>query len=197
MTYAGVGFQSTCPARGTTFCTLKRICTGAISIHVPREGHDFLRPCRLYPRINFNPRAPRGARRRLWERVEVDVYFNPRAPRGARLDPLHKRFKVCRFQSTCPARGTTHKFGAIKNDLPISIHVPREGHDLHSASGLPISSYFNPRAPRGARLHRQQIAQLWSVFQSTCPARGTTFMPAASSSIMTAFQSTCPARGTT
>ena len=100
-----------------------------ISIHVPREGHDFLRPCRLYPRINFNPRAPRGARRRLWERVEVDVYFNPRAPRGARLDPLHKRFKVCRFQSTCPARGTTHKFGAIKNDLPISIHVPREGHD--------------------------------------------------------------------
>ena len=56
----------------------------------------------------------------------------------------------------------------------ISIHVPREGHDLT----------------------QDKIANLQAEFQSTCPARGTTVnrtvtLPA------WIFQSTCPARGTT
>ena len=56
--------------------------------------------------------------------------FNPRAPRGARLGV-----------------GVGYAdFGVI------SIHVPREGHDIGSVSPPPIKSLdFNPRAPRGAR----------------------------------------------
>ena len=42
--YAGfVEFQSTCPARGTTLWMTIIAAMGGISIHVPREGHDFLR----------------------------------------------------------------------------------------------------------------------------------------------------------
>ena len=33
----------------------------------------------------------------------------------------------------------------------ISIHVPREGHDLQLYESGVVRRYFNPRAPRGAR----------------------------------------------
>ena len=81
-------------------------------------------------------------------------YFNPRAPRGAR-----------------------HALRRINDVLPdISIHVPREGHDVL----IVITS-------RGYRIR----------FQSTCPARGTTYLCADISIKFHVFQSTCPARGTT
>ena len=47
-----------------------------------------------------------------------------------------------RFQSTCPARGTTVKEVARAGVGVISIHVPREGHDAqlaHSVCGRDIS----------------------------------------------------------
>ena len=56
----------------------------------------------------------------------------------------------------------------------ISIHVPREGHDLG----------YNGVAGSG------------NPFQSTCPARGTTNRGDQESQC-DEFQSTCPARGTT
>ena len=36
--------------------------------------------------------------------------------------------------------------------LLISIHAPREGRDTSEKSALRTTLYFNPRAPRGARL---------------------------------------------
>ena len=35
-------FLSTCPVRGTTFAALPECGRGDISIHVPREGHDWI-----------------------------------------------------------------------------------------------------------------------------------------------------------
>ena len=55
-------FQSTCPARGTTTLEPRIAAATEISIHVPREGHDRCRVSLLCPLPNFNPRAPRGAR---------------------------------------------------------------------------------------------------------------------------------------
>ena len=80
-----------------------------ISIHVPREGHDSSFQ-KSSPRFaHFNPRAPRGARPLciyITSRAPSD--FNPRAPRGARRStPLKAASSWSRFQSTCPARGTT------------------------------------------------------------------------------------------
>ena len=101
-------FQSTCPARGTTEGQAVKDECRHISIHVPREGHDHPLTRVVYPvdafqstcpargttpntvRIrhvagNFNPRAPRGARRGKTRRTSTGTNFNPRAPRGARL----------------------------------------------------------------------------------------------------------------
>ena len=105
---SGNPFQSTCPARGTTR-NVKTVDNGI---------------------INFNPRAPRGARPRVAVYLYAwQYYFNPRAPRGAR-----RKCRGCRLDY---AR--------------ISIHVPREGHDMIPSCCKPDARYFNPRAPRGAR----------------------------------------------
>ena len=103
--------------------------------------------------LNFNPRAPYGARPTSTSRPTTRMYFNPRAPYGARLQdnkalmaaqPIsihaphtgrdreyhHSREPRKRFQSTRPIRGATD--------------AGREG--------LPRPNDFNPRAPYGARL---------------------------------------------
>ena len=147
----------------------------AISIHVPREGHDPAASALSGATCNFNPRAPRGARQGVKNffsassRISIHVpreghdigilhisvlrrYFNPRAPRGARHSLCVSCIKSWGFQSTCPARGTTHRVSGCRRPLLISIHVPREGHDASFAGFILLQTEF----------------------QSTCPARGTT-----------------------
>ena len=124
------GFQSTCPARGTTLC-------------LGRADADAR---------NFNPRAPRGARRRGTGKTYGAFAISIHVPREGH-DMLCQKLtvSVSPFQSTCPARGTTPpKLGVIGTDA-ISIHVPREGHDADGGAFPGFGYDFNPRAPRGAR----------------------------------------------
>ena len=130
-----------------------QIATAAISIHVPREGHDLTLMAILSSRLLFQSTCPaRGTtaicKSFLAEAVRISIHvpreghdkislqqystklnFNPRAPRGAR--PFCKDFARTggEFQSTCPARGTTKSQVCRRPGLWISIHVPREGHD--------------------------------------------------------------------
>ena len=168
-------FQSTCPARGTPQPARVRLRGVEISIHVPREGHDYLQsrsgdsdnvfqstcPARGTTNILVRNPVPEGIsihvpreghdRGKTRSRVGGED-FNPRAPRGAR--PQY------------PNNAEVYSL--------ISIHVPREGHDSSVCSRRPRASYFNPRAPRGARREMFSIEHLIKIFQSTCPARGTT-----------------------
>ena len=101
-------FQSTRPARGATASRVHAEVLQKISIHAPREGRDItLGATQTLSVSDFNPRAPRGARRLPVEFRNADYNFNPRAPRGAR--PI-------------PAITSSKSF-------PISIHAPREGRD--------------------------------------------------------------------
>ena len=102
-------FQPTRPLRGAT-------CFGAVILRML---------------INFNPRAPCGAR--LSSLLPSGAYtdFNPRAPCGARLyDP-----------------------SPLFWSYYISTHAPLAGRDpAPSVTGAINILYFNPRAPCGARL---------------------------------------------
>ena len=66
--FAGLGrpgvipFQSTRPMRGATRRDADLLHRGHISIHAPHAGRDALRGDPRRERINFNPRAPCGAR---------------------------------------------------------------------------------------------------------------------------------------
>ena len=101
------------------------------------------------------------------------------------------------FQSTSPARGTTcPRCSGSPGCRGISIHVPREGDDSAPPGSLPPTPDFNPRPPRGGRLASPMVEMLSVIFQSTSPARGTTFSMDSSTERFI-FQSTSPARGTT
>ena len=137
-----------CPVSG-------HLCNGGISIHAPREGGDPAKrsslavstlfqstpPARgatvssadfdfVFP--NFNPRPPRGGRRRSARLCPWERHFNPRHPRGGRRSwSLWFFSSSVLFQSTPPARGATaalHKVGIFRGI--ISIHAPREGGDF-------------------------------------------------------------------
>ena len=101
-------FQSTCPARGTTCRRYKRSPRTNISIHVPRDGHDIRLVSAGTSHFHFNPRAPRGARRK-WDKL----------------------YKATQFISIhVPREGHDHQVRDVVKLVLISIHVPREGHDL-------------------------------------------------------------------
>ena len=147
-----VAFQSTCPARGTTVDQPAVQLAVDISIHVPREGHDGGVGVTRAGIIQFQSTCPaRGTT------VQQDKYTPDQT-----------------FQSTCPARGTTIYLFADSGSVTISIHVPREGHDINKHRAISTHSNFNPRAPRGARPPLLQQGRDNLKFQSTCPARGTT-----------------------
>ena len=191
-------FQSTCPARGTTERANRVAERKGISIHVPREGHDryHLKPSNRkgisihVPREGHDgetsyldaamelisihvPREGHDSRPACWR--GSPARFQSTCPaRGTTTPRMPLSRPLSAFQSTCPARGTTWRNTTTAAGRPISIHVPREGHDLavysthkHTkafqstcpARGTTTSAvasatwqrYFNPRAPRGAR----------------------------------------------
>ena len=82
------------------------------------------------------------------------VLISIHAPHAGR-DPTYHAYTMDypEFQSTRPMRGATR--GVQVGDHAghdISIHAPHAGRDApHSRLSWPRSSYFNPRAPCGAR----------------------------------------------
>ena len=144
---------------------------------MPREGHKFSSWSIRSLSTHFNPHAPWWARQR-----DVDFGVIPKT-----------------FQSTCPARGTTTKRPYPRlADAWISIHVPREGHDRCSAWCGCRAAYFNPRAPRGARHVQLYLKRLRRAHISIhVPREGHDLLLILYPLEVLIFQSTCPARGTT
>ena len=103
---------------------------GAISIHVPREGHDNSYHQDSKRLQDFNPRAPRGARRKNGrdQTHERDISIHvPREGHDCRQRQYH--FSSAKISIHVPREGHD-KYGMDSSTaFAISIHVPREGHD--------------------------------------------------------------------
>ena len=173
----------------------------------------------LYIIMNFNPRAPCGARphwmtfvaaaalfqstrpmqgatRESHDRVSRDDSFNPRAPCGARRVRGPIGLVLTRFQSTRPVWGATSIVLVLRARHKVSIHAPRVGRDLISRIRDRGGLSFNPRAPCGAR--RQSASQPLKPHcfnpRAPCGAR-LILRPTLRDGYM--FQSTRPMRGAT
>ena len=77
-------FQSTRPIRGATGGVVGGQALRAISIHAPHTGRDILLPWPATGPIDFNPRAPYGARRPLPATMSgIPIFQSTRPIRGA------------------------------------------------------------------------------------------------------------------
>ena len=123
-----------------------------ISIHAPREGRDSGFNLSIGGKDNFNPRAPRGARRwRPSRRPLRATYFNPRAPCGARRRLTRSPVSGSVFQSTRPMRGATSTHNLFITRTCISIHAPHAGRDGMSRCSHPAQPSISIHAPHAGR----------------------------------------------
>ena len=105
-------FQSAPPAREATIGFLLAAATLSVSIRASRAGGDKLLLCGELAVARFNPRLPRGRRRRSRCRWSRWTCFNPRLPRGRR------------------PRGT----GPFLGKPQVSIRASRAGGDVRTAA---------------------------------------------------------------
>ena len=100
-----------------------------ISIHAPREGGDARRVLEEPPSIYFNPRPPRGGRRKRIEQEAYNSIISIHAPREGG-DVLAYLFNLPIMISIhAPREGATLYLKFINTMGIISIHAPREGGD--------------------------------------------------------------------
>ena len=168
-------FQSTHPARGATVWVPYHPFILPISIHAPREGCDAHNADSGGGQIvHFNPRTPRGVRRRNVHRDIVIRQFQSTHPARGATCPANFKIVSSLFQSTHPARGATPASSDTLLPETISIHAPREGCDGDHLEALTCSGVFQSTHPaRGATSRLHAVGQL-NLFQSTHPARGAT-----------------------
>ena len=102
---------------------------------------------------NFNPRAPCGARRdrRCGDHARADISIH--APRvGRDVQILGRVVELRAFQSTRPVWGaTTRTTGRACRHGQFQSTRPVWGATRAGSLSLSLSTYFNPRAPCGAR----------------------------------------------
>ena len=127
-------------------------------------------------KIDFNPRAPCGARRV----AEIATHlgksnFNPRAPCGARRMTCARQACTTLFQPTRPLRGATqgHQNGQVCHE--ISTHAPLAGRDRTVLGTTLPRCEFQPTRPlRGATQYGKPVPA-GQRFQPTRPLRGATY----------------------
>ena len=104
-------------------------------------------------RLNFNPRSPRGERRKTAAPSVLRASdFNPRSPRGERRASVDQYTVNKPISIHAPREGSDGYLAQVFLYNYISIHAPREGSDWLNLTAITQIIYFNPRSPRGERL---------------------------------------------
>ena len=151
-------FQSTLPVRGATPPVSFSQASAQFQSTLPVRGATASRPNTLTAREYFNPRSPCGERRGRCNRDTGAFSISIHAPRaGSDIVRANGMTKAAIFQSTLPVRGATAGSASTttiaSNFNPrspcgerlfplqcltaiwaISIHAPRAGSDLRTAS---------------------------------------------------------------
>ena len=149
--------------------------------------------------INFNPRAPRGARPNFSVRAfSLSRDFNPRAPRGARRLLVQQQFWMILIKNPAPrGSGAGHSV-----TISPSLYFFKPPRPPWSATALlrlifPSEEFQSTRSARSATQTGCVSALHWPLFQSTRSARSATVSMASKLHALKRFQSTRSARSAT
>ena len=169
-----IKFQSTRPVWGATTSAGSQSVRGLISIHAPRVGRDAYK-LRKWFDMAISIHAPRVGRDRVasMERRGRN-YFNPRAPCGARRIHNGRKRLWWRFQSTRPVWGATLTNPSTLSSIIFQSTRPVWGATRRCSCEKLTRTYFNPRAPCGARPKVRTVRKGQEAFQSTRPVWGAT-----------------------
>ena len=118
------------------------------------------------------PLAGRDVTFEIVKRQRVISTHAPLAGRDRRISFWARRITI--FQPTRPLRGATFSLLEFVPLYDISTHAPLAGRDWRSSNPKLRRIYFNPRAPCGARLVRNNHSTSCIQFQPTRPLRGAT-----------------------
>ena len=117
--------------RGATHAAVGLFGDAIISTHAPLAGRDYIELLTYMRDSLISTHAPLAGRdfRGVWVNYLRSVNFNPRAPCGARLIAGSTRQSTAEFQPTRPLRGATRRCAREKLILIISTHAPLAGRD--------------------------------------------------------------------
>ena len=136
----------------------------------------------------FQPTRPlRGATDVGGVDTSDGLNFNPRAPCGARPQLFHSLPPHSVFQPTRPLRGATNRTSAFGDNVKKDFN-PRAPCGARPETDICCRIRhrdFNPRAPCGARLGEALAPVAAKIFQPTRPLRGATENPSISYTALT------------
>ena len=193
-------FQSTRPIRGATSCALKLSSTRMVFQSTrPIRGATVFSTPHTSPGVNFNPRAPYGARLADNGVVCACIIISIHAPHTGRDPVLGLPMSGSMlFQSTRPIRGATPMELTCR---PRAVYFnPRAPYGARPRSPCRppgCRQHFNPRAPYGARraLLRQPLTNTLISIHAPHTGRDGEFIRPRY--MVWEFQSTRPIRGAT
>ena len=140
-------FQSTRPSRGETQEQRLLQDIRHISIHPPLAGRDRIDSVGV-PSALISIHPPLAGRDTDYTAdCTITKDFNPPAPRGARRVPASLKLLGAVFQSTRPSRGETKERRQPLGYRTISIHPPLAGRDLSSGCSCPGVNIFQSTRP--------------------------------------------------
>ena len=182
--------------RGATDGVVVPLLGDGISIHAPRAGRDremvairayvhcifqSTRPVRgatcscliLSPKtLNFNPRAPCGARLKRLPAHSTNQTISIHAPRAGRDNMTDEQYRHLVISIHAPRAGRDNMTDEQYRHLVISIHAPRAGRDQYRLAAQVSRQNFNPRAPCGARLSQNGSSPFSSSISIHAPRAG-------------------------
>ena len=146
-----------------------------ISTHAPLAGRDNSNRIKSTGLSGFQPTRPlRGATSRQAAYLQ-EIDFNPRAPCGARLSMPTETNYLITISTHAPLAGRDRRRGSSNPYENISTHAPLAGRDLHRKRHIRVGGEFQPTRPlRGATVVLGGGVNLALGFQPTRPLRGAT-----------------------
>ena len=170
-------FQSTPPARGATRTYMRKSWPNSTFQSTPpaRGATARAEDCRENE-DDFNPRPPRGGRRRLKMALEKVVYISIHAPREGGDSGRDGALRACAYFNPRPPRGGRQHGRPILHILAGDFNPrPPRGGDAQISRNTPSILRISIHAPReGGDLGLISAGNTRNVFQSTPPARGAT-----------------------
>ena len=168
-----------------------------ISIHAPLAGSDLLaHPASCAYGLFQSTLPSRGATIYKMRKVYISSNFNPRSPRGERRKILTLMKSISEFQPALPSRGATYCYQLLLRKHQISTRAPLAGSDRRGAENN-AGEVISTRAPLAGSDDISKLSGALDIISTRAPLAGSDSEGVISKKTIVTFQPALPSRGAT